>query len=198
MKRAFPFLLFFLTVLLLVAYLQKSPVAPSQNLSVKTVSSSAQNTTEKSQANFAEQDTVQTNETQTNQALEKNEPNSSEPVISQEVGLHEKISHFYLKIPRKSSLALLTPSALHDTPAPVIEAGNNLADMHEYFMSHPHEAAVELNFYLKCSQQKDFFDSARALCAARASQLFLKMTGHKISSQIFDDRIAALKDQISL
>ena len=114
------------------------------------------------------------------------------------MGLHEKVTAFYFQVPRKSSLADVTASEMHETPQPVLEAGRHLGNMHEYFSTHDHDVNVELNFYLKCSQQKDFFDSVRALCAARASKLFLKITGSKISSKIFDDRIATLKDQITL
>lgn len=114
------------------------------------------------------------------------------------IGFHEKIDHFFAKIPRQESLKNLLPSEMHDTPAPVLQAGKDLGEMHDYFLTHHHDINVELDFYLKCSQQKDFFDSARALCAARASQLFLNMTGRAISPKIFDDRIATLKDLITL
>ena len=50
-----------------------------------------------------------------------------------------------------------------------------------------------MEFYLKRSQEKDFFESVRALCAARLSQHYFEATGHQISAELFDKKIDYLK-----
>jgi hypothetical protein len=55
-----------------------------------------------------------------------------------------------------------------------------------------------MGFYLKCSQQKDFFESVRAVCAARLSQQYFEATGHEISEEIFERRIDSLRKKIIL
>jgi hypothetical protein len=110
----------------------------------------------------------------------------------------EKSQNFFAKIPRTHSLEGKTNADVHDIPAEVIEAGQRLAEMREFFVTNPQSLAVETSFYLECSQQKDFFESIKAICAARVSELYTKKTGRKISPLVFDNRTAVLKDKITL
>lgn len=197
MKKAFPVLLIVLTVLALLHFFEREKPVVSQ----KSVSKISPAQPEAVAPVLSEQVSGTTVSAQEEEKLEDllsaYLPRPEEPE-ARAVGFHEKVDNFFAKIPRLESLKNLLPSEMHDTPAPVLQAGKDLGEMREYFLTHDHDINVELDFYLKCSQQKDFFDSARALCAARASQLFLKMTGRTISPAIFDDRIAGLKDSITL
>ncbi len=193
MKKIFPFLLIALTGLALGHFYQNHSSILKTKPAIEVANPILNSIQKKGSSQTADTSvSIKKN-------LEENVVNavSSSPNVHFK-GLHEKIADFYSQIPRKSSLAGLAATEMHETPQPILAAGRHLGDMHEYFLTHNHDINAELNFYLKCSQQKDFFDSARALCAARASQLFLIITGNQISSKIFDDRIAILKNQITL
>lgn len=191
MKKIFPLLLIVLTALALNHFLKNTDSSVAQISTAKETAANLHMAGKTALTSEQPSEKPQSLTATLNQQKQKPEPTYT-------MGFHEKTAEFFIKVPRRESLKKLAPSEMHDTPAPVLQAGKELGKMHEYFLTHDHGINVELDFYLKCSQQKDFFDSARALCAARASQLFLKMTGHRISPKIFDDRIAALKDQINL
>ena len=108
------------------------------------------------------------------------------------------IEKFFNEIPRTESLKGLTEAEVHITPRTVIKAGEYLANMRQFFIDNPQSRGIEMGFYLKCSQQKDFFDSVRALCAAHLSQQYFEATGHQISAQTFEPKIEDLKNQITL
>lgn len=110
----------------------------------------------------------------------------------------EKSQNFFAKIPRVHTLEGKTNADVHDVPTEVVEAGEHLAQMREFFVTNPQPIAVETGFYLECSQQKDFFESIKAICAARVGELYTKKTGRKISPLVFDKRTAVLKEKITL
>lgn len=193
MKKLFPVLLVLLSILALSHFVKKEKPVETAKFAEKASAVRSEPTAPVRQEQSGLTGAPAQKE-KLNDLLSANLPQPEQRTI----GFHEKIDNFFMKTPRLDSLKALLPSEIHDTPAPVLQAGRDLGEMREYFLTHHHDINVELSFYLKCSQQKDFFDSARALCAARASQLFLKMTGRTISPKIFDDRIAALKDQITL
>lgn len=109
-------------------------------------------------------------------------------------------AHFYQFIPRKASLQSgeYSEADMHHAPKPVDDAALMMGKIHEFFSEHPEMVKESFDFYMRCSQQKDFLTSVRALCAARASQNFFELTGKKMPSAAFDLRVAQLKDQISL
>ena len=108
------------------------------------------------------------------------------------------IEKFFNEAPRTDSLKGLTEAEVHLTPKSVLKAGEYLANMRQFFIDNPQPRGIEMGFYLKCSQQKDFFDSVRAICAARLSQQYFEATGHQISEQTFEPKIEELKNQITL
>lgn len=110
----------------------------------------------------------------------------------------EKSQNFFAKVPRIHVLEGKTNADVHDIPTEVVEAGEHLAEMREFFVKNPQPIAVETGFYLECSQQKDFFESIKAICAARVGELYTKKTGRKISPLVFDKRTAVLKEKITL
>ncbi|MCC2678459.1 MAG: hypothetical protein K0R29_1035 [Pseudobdellovibrio sp.] len=118
--------------------------------------------------------------------------------INAQPEMNETLEAFFNSMPRTDRLSDISTAELHETPQAVLEAGAKLADVHEYFSTHPQPRDVEMTFYLKCSQQKDFFDSVRAVCAARLSQHYFEATGHQISSEIFDKNIDQLRREINL
>lgn len=109
-----------------------------------------------------------------------------------------KISDFFQQIPRVDALRDLTDEDIHGTPTPVFEAGRYLADMRQFFLTTPHGLEVEMDFYLMCANEPEFFDSIRSVCAARASQNFKQLTGKFISPLVFEKHIARLKDKVEL
>jgi hypothetical protein len=109
---------------------------------------------------------------------------------------NETIERFFSEIPGKKDLKSV--SNVHETPVAVLKAGEYLANMREYFNKFPQPRAVEMGFYLKCSQQTDFFESIRAVCAARLSEQYFEATGHQISAELFDKRIDSLRRKINL
>lgn len=109
-----------------------------------------------------------------------------------------RITEFFLNIPRISSLRDLSDEEVHTTPSAVRESGRYLAEMREFFIKNPQSLEVEFNFYLRCANEQDIFDSTRSVCAARASQNFKKLTGKVISPLVFDKRIAYLKELVEL
>jgi len=111
---------------------------------------------------------------------------------------NETIETFFKEMPRTSELLNASAEELHGTPKAVLAAGEKLADIHEYFSEFPQARDVEMSFYLKCSQQKDFFESIRAVCAARLSQQYFEATGHEISVEMFDKNIDQLRREINL
>jgi hypothetical protein len=113
-------------------------------------------------------------------------------------GVRELAQKFFALTPRQSALKGLSDHDVHITPAPVLRAGENLAFARDFFMEHPQPPEVEMKFYLKCAVNSEMFDSVRAVCAARASQKYLQLTGHNISPLIFGQRIARLRDQIEI
>jgi hypothetical protein len=149
----------------------------------------------------------QKQENTSNERLEKDSAN----LIQQPAQIHnpvelitpdsevlEKSQNFFAKIPRIHSLEGKTNADVHDIPAEALEAGEHLAQMREFFVTNPQPLAVETGFYLECSQQKDFFESVKAICAARVSELYTKKTGRKISPLVFDKRTAVLKEKVTL
>jgi len=137
---------------------------------------------------------------QTDKTIESGKESYStkpEEIIS-EPEMNETLEAFFKAMPRTDLIAELTSGELHNTPSAVLAAGEILAAVHEYFTNHPQTRDVEMTFYLKCSQQKDFFDSVRAVCAARLSQHYFEATGHQISSEIFDKNIDLLRREINL
>ena len=110
----------------------------------------------------------------------------------------EKTQNFFAQIPRTYKLEGKTNADVHDIPAVVIEAGERLAEIRQFFVENPQPLAIETAFYLECTQQKDFFESIKAICAARVGELYTKKTGRKISPLVFDKRTAVLKDKINL
>lgn len=110
----------------------------------------------------------------------------------------EKIKTFFNDVPHLSSFKSLKDEEVHELPEPVRLAGEMLAEMRQFFVNYPQPVKVELDFYLKCSGDRELFDSVRAICAARVSQKFSEITGRKISSKLFDKRVATLKDRINL
>lgn len=117
---------------------------------------------------------------------------------STEAEMNETLVAFFKEMPRTDLVQHISPHELHGTPQAVLAAGEKLAEIHEYFFNHPQPRDIEMSFYLKCSQQKDFFDSVRALCAARLSRHYFEATGHQISSGIFDENIDQLRREINL
>lgn len=117
---------------------------------------------------------------------------------TEEAGSNDVLDIFFKEMPRASELQNVSLGELHGTPQAVLAAGEKLADIHEYFFQHPQPRDVEMSFYLKCSQQKDFFDSIRAICAARLSQQYFEATGHQISAELFDKNIDQLRREINL
>lgn len=117
---------------------------------------------------------------------------------SDEPEWNETLLAFFNEMPRATQMKNASAQEIHETPHAVLVAGEKLADIHEYFFNHPQPRDVEMTFYLKCSQQKDFFDSIRAVCAARLSQHYFEATGHQISSEIFDSNIDQLRREINL
>ena len=110
----------------------------------------------------------------------------------------EKTQNFFAQIPRIHTLEGKTDADVHDVPTEVKEAGQHLANMREFFVSNPQPIVIETSFYLECTQQKDFFESIKAVCAARVGELYTKKTGRKISPLVFDKRTAVLKEKITL
>lgn len=113
-------------------------------------------------------------------------------------GVREIAQKFFKLTPRNISLKGLTDHSVHIAPEPVRLAGENLAAVREFFVEHPQAPEIEMKFYLKCAVAEGMFDSVRAVCAARASQKYLQLTGHHISPQIFGQRIARLRDQVEI
>jgi hypothetical protein len=111
---------------------------------------------------------------------------------------NEAVENFFAVVPTIEDLNLSSDEAVHETPVAVLKAGEYLAKMRRYFEDFPQNRAVEMGFYLKCSQQKNFFESIRAVCAARLSRQYFEVTGHEISEEIFDKRIDALRRKINL
>jgi hypothetical protein len=111
---------------------------------------------------------------------------------------NEMVEKFFAEIPRLKDLNIKSDEEAHSAPQAVLAAGAFLARMHEYFNNFPQTRSVEMGFYLKCSQQKDFFESVRAVCAARLSQQYFEATGHEISEEIFERRIDSLRKKIIL
>ena len=112
--------------------------------------------------------------------------------------LTKKIESFFIDVPRKTALSRLTDAEVHTTPRPVLRAGELLAEMRDLFLRTPHPIGTELDFYLRCSQESEFLDSVRAVCAARAKKTYREATGKKLSAVVFEPRIAALSDKINL
>ena len=113
----------------------------------------------------------------------------------------KNIEFVHFNMPKLSSFKLKKDSAqydVHDTPDEILKAGELLANLHHYFTENKTHFKTQMEFYLDCSQNKEYFDSARALCAARLSKLYKEQTGQSISSLVFENRIAILKDQIDL
>ena len=126
----------------------------------------------------------------------KEKTDTSKALTNEEI--NDKMAAFFKNMPRVSELQNDTDAEVHETPEIVILAGRRLGEMRELFIQNPVRPEVEMGFYLKCSQDKEFFDSIRAVCAARVSKKYLELTGQKISPLLFDKRIANLKEQISL
>lgn len=127
-----------------------------------------------------------------------NQSPSHAVLITPDSQVLEKSQNFFAKIPRIHTLEGKTNADVHDIPAEALEAGEHLAQMREFFVANPQPLAVETSFYLECSQQKDFFESVKAICAARVGDLYTKKTGRKISPFVFDKRTAVLKEKITL
>lgn len=121
--------------------------------------------------------------------------------VAQETNLilvNNKTENFFKNIPRISEFKNNPLPEVHEMPKELHLAGQYLAEMREFFNSHHVKPEIEMSFYLKCSQNDDFFDSIRAICAARMSKKYFEATGKKISPLLFDKKIAALKEQVSL
>lgn len=132
------------------------------------------------------------------QPIQKNNLNVQTVATTPNSQVLEKSQNFFAKIPRTHVLEGKTDADVHDIPAEVVEAGEHLAEMREFFVQNPQPIAVETGFYLECTQQNDFFESIKAICAARVGELYTKKTGRKISPLVFDKRTAVLKDKITL
>lgn len=133
---------------------------------------------------------------ETSQTVQKTQIQKTAPEATGDV--EEQMRNFFSDIPNVSELRDLTDSEVHEIPEPVRIAGESLAEMRKFFVEHPQPAVVEMRFYLKCSTDRDLFDSVRAICAARVSQKYTDLTGRKISPQLFDRRIAGLKERVTL
>lgn len=132
-------------------------------------------------------------------AIEAPQMNSGDKVEEQkEIASTEELDKLFREMPRTSELQSAPEEEFHETPQAVLAAGEQLANIHEYFYSHPQARHIEMSFYLKCSQQADFFDSIRAICAARLSQQYFEATGHQISAELFDKNIDSLRKKINL
>lgn len=112
--------------------------------------------------------------------------------------LNQKIEYFFNEIPKINSIKHATSHEVHVLPAQVRDAGQYLAEMREFFVKHPQSAVAEMNFYLKCASDIDLFDSVRAICAARTSEKYKRITGHKMSPMIFGKRIGDLQRHVKL
>lgn len=148
-----------------------------------------------------EQETTATDKTKKEAATHIQQPtqaNSHAVLITPDSQVLEKSQNFFAKIPRIHALEGKTNADVHDIPAEALEAGEYLAHMREFFVQNPQPLVVETGFYLECSQQKDFFESVKAICAARVGELYTKKTGRKISPLVFDKRTAVLKEKITL
>lgn len=134
------------------------------------------------------------------QKIEKKDTSSVLPTVapSPNSDVLEKSQNFFAKIPRTHTLEGKTDADVHDIPVEAQQAGEELALMREFFVNNPQPIEIETAFYLECSQQKDFFESVKAICAARVSEVYTKKTGRKISPLVFDKRTAVLKDKVSL
>lgn len=110
----------------------------------------------------------------------------------------EKTQNFFANIPRIHTLEGKTDADVHNIPIEAQQAGEALAMMRDFFVKNPQPIEIETAFYLDCSQQKDFFESVKAICAARVGELYTKKTGRKISPLVFDKRTAVLKEKVNL
>lgn len=151
-----------------------------------------------SPAEFSNEPPVESSTTLGEQSPAAKKADSTQALTASEPEFNETLSAFFADMPRAIQIKNATAQEIHGTPTAVLLAGEKLADIHEYFFSHPHPRDIEMSFYLKCSQQKDFFDSVRAICAARLSQHYFEATGHQISSEIFDNNIDQLRREINL
>ena len=124
-------------------------------------------------------------------AINENELSAVEKISE----LEEKIAKFFVEVPNRSQLAGLDTSDVHDVPEQVKIAGAMLGEMREIFDSRPWPQNMELEFYLRCSQEENFFSSVKALCAARVSKIYFQRTGRHISPEIFDSQTAELKNE---
>ncbi|MGZ3691458.1 MAG: hypothetical protein ACXVAX_08140 [Pseudobdellovibrio sp.] len=141
-------------------------------------------------------------EVQPAEAVQKETPAKKDVSTQQtsisSIELDEKMASFFKEMPRVNELQNNPDMDVHETPELVMIAGRRLGEMREFFLKNPVKPEVEMSFYLKCSQDRDFFDSIRAVCAARISKKYRELTGQKISPLLFDKKIASLKEQITL
>lgn len=147
------------------------------------------------------QETTSTDKAQKDSATNIQQPTQTQvhvASVTPDSQVLEKSQNFFAKIPRTFALEGKTNADVHDIPTEVVEAGEHLAEMREFFVKNPQPIAVETGFYLECTQQKDFFESIKAICAARVGELYTKKTGRKISPLVFDKRTAVLKEKITL
>lgn len=119
-------------------------------------------------------------------------------IFKEEDSAQKKMDEFFMTTPGIASLHEITDAEAHGMPEPVRQAGEQLAEMRSFFITHPQPAKIELGFYLKCSNSEEMFDSVKAVCAARVSQKYLELTGKKISPALFSPKVAYLKDRISI
>lgn len=190
MKKAFvtSAIMMFAAFLFLFSYKQETKLSVPQGKQLST---------EKEQV--SKPVLAKTSEVQPAAAVEQAEsaaPQEASAIVSPEMG--ETLEKFFNEMPRTDRLKKATDASLHETPQAVLAAGEVLANVHEYFETQPQPRDIEMSFYLKCSQQKDFFDSIRAVCAARLSRHYLEATGHEISSEIFDQNVDRLRREINL
>lgn len=112
--------------------------------------------------------------------------------------LDSAMTELYGQIPQRISTKELEKYDTHQTLPAVLQSAAHMARIHRFFEVQKVETKTQMFFYFKCAKDAHFYDSVRAVCAARASEGYRKLTGKRISRAIFGPTIANLVKYVQL
>ncbi|MBC7690282.1 MAG: hypothetical protein H7222_00805 [Methylotenera sp.] len=100
-------------------------------------------------------------------------------------------------IPTIQQVRALPAEALHETPAPVREAAEQLGEMSELLHQHPEKLEEGANFYRKCAAQTEYMGSIRALCAANLRNISVVLKKPELFQESeYPSNVKSLTDKI--